>query len=129
MVINQLLGRFADSVIDHEYPNIAFRDDNDENTVYIEVDDSYCLNNLVLPLCDDESQYKATSMGVNSAEVKIGKSSNIEGKFELKTITLYKNEDIICVCSVAESILQAVSEACMDDKYFKMCEELVAWSE
>lgn len=128
MVINQLLGRLRDTKMENKYHEIAFRDEENEDRVYIDINDQDDVNNLVLPLCDAASHKKATSAGCNSAQLTIEKSSTIPNKYELTTISLYNSKGEIAVCRVSESILQAFDEACMDDKYFKECEELVDWS-
>lgn len=128
MVINQLLGRLRDTYMEHKYKEIAFPDEENEDIVYIDINDKDDVDNLVLPLCDDLSCLKATSAGCSSAQLTIQKSSVIPDKYELTTIALYNSKGEIAVCRVSESILQAFDEACMDDKYFKECEELVNWS-
>ena len=128
MVINQLLGKLRDAEMEHKFREIAYHDDENENIVYIDINDKDDVDNLVLPLCDDVSCLKATSAGCDSAQLTIEKSSIIQNKFELTTITLYNSGGEVAMCRVSESIIQAVSEACMDDKYFDECEELVNWS-
>ena len=128
MVINQLLGKLRDAKMEHKFREIAYHDDENENIVYIDINDQDDVDNLVLPLCDDVSCLKATSAKCNSAQLTIEKSSTIPDRYELSTISLYNSEGEIAVCRVSESLLQAFDEACMDDKYFKECEELVNWS-
>ena len=127
MVINQLLGKLRDTMMENKYREIAYHDEN-EDIVYIDINDQDDVNNLVLPLCDDVSCLKATSARCSSAQLRIEKSSVIPNKYELTTIALYNSGGEIAVCRVSESILQAFDEACMEDKYFKECEELVDWS-
>ena len=130
MEVFTVLGMILDSKIENGgCVSDSYCDIEDEDVVYYEIDDSDIIRNYMLPLCSEEDQEDSADQKFNLAEIRIQKSATCRGQYELDSITFMNKKGEKFMFLISDRILQAVTQHCLDNMYFKICGELAFWAQ
>ena len=130
MEVFTVLGMILDSKIENGgCVSDSYCDVEDETVVYYEIDDSDVIKKYMLPLCSEKDQEESADQKFNLAEIRIKKGSNCRGQYELESITFMNKKGEKFVFVISNRILQVVTQLCLDNIYFKLCNELAFWAQ